>query len=113
MKNLLLIILLATAPLAHTSCSTAPVERVSQVHTLQAIGATADTAMKTAASLRKHDQITEEQWQKVAVFFDTRYQPAYRLAVAAVSADLSSAASPDLVNLAAQLAALVAELEKK
>lgn len=111
MRIIVLILALATAP-AFVGCHSAPTERVAQVHTLQALGATADAAMKTAASLRKNGQITEEQWKRIATFFDTRYQPAYRLAVAAVSADLSSAASPDLVNLATQLAALVAELEK-
>lgn len=113
MKSLLLILALLTAPLAFTACSTAPTERVSQVRTLQAIGETASTSMQVAAKLRVQGRISAEQWTRIADFHDTRYLPAYRLAVATVSADLSSVASPDLINLVTQLAALVAELEKK
>jgi hypothetical protein len=113
MKKLLLILLLAAAPLAPTGCSTAPSGRVVAVQTLGAIGISAKASINEAAQLLASGQITVAQFQKVASFYDSVYQPAYTLAVQAVRSDLSSVASPQLVGLAAQLAALVSQLTLK
>jgi hypothetical protein len=96
-----------------TGCTTAPSERTAAVRTLQAIGETARTSMEVAAKLRVSGKITERQWQGIAAFHDNRFMPIYRVSIAAVSADLSSPASPDLIAVVTQLAALVAELEKR
>lgn len=106
------VMLAAVLPSGFVGCSTAPTERVAQVRTLQAIGETAATSMQVAAKLRTKGLITAEQWNKVAAFHDSKFLPAYKLAIAAVSADLSTPASADLVGIVTQLAALVAELEK-
>ncbi len=112
MKNLLLILLLAVVPMAHTGCGTAPTERVATVKTLKAIGETVATAMESAARLRVQGVISEKQWQDIAAIHDNRFLPAYRLAVTAVSADLSSAASPDVLAVAGELINLVATYQK-
>lgn len=96
------------APLALTSCSHAPTERTSEVKTLKVIGASADASMKLATQLLADGKITREQWNKVAVFFDTKFQPAFGLAVSAVKSDLSAIASPEIVTLSVQLAGIVA-----
>ncbi len=96
-----------------TGCKTAPTERVTQVRTLLAVGESASTTMQVAAKLRVQGKISERQWQDLAAFHDNRYLPAYKLAVAAVSADLSTIASPDIINLVSQLAGMLAEMEKK
>lgn len=103
--------LLAAVPLAPTGCQTAPAERTTQVTTLKVLGASRDAAMKTAAQLLKDGKITWEQWDKIAKAHD-KFQTAYRLAVAAVKADLSSAASSDLMALWGELAALVTTFQK-
>jgi hypothetical protein len=111
MKNLLLLLILAVSvPLAQTGCSTAPSSRVSEVQTLKIVGATAKTGMNAATQLLKDGKITVAQWQKVATFYDTKFQLTFALAVAAAQSDLSSVASPDLLALAAQFASLVTEL---
>jgi hypothetical protein len=104
----------ATAvPLATTGCQQAPNERVQAVQTLRIIGQTAKTSMDGATQLLKQGSITVEQWRKVADFYDHKLQPTYALAVATAQSDLSTPASPDLIGLAATLAALVAELTAK
>lgn len=103
----LLALLMATAvPLAVTGCGTAPAGRVTEVKTLKAAGATADTAMKLAAQLYHDGRITADKWNAIADFHTQKFRPAYNLAVAAVQSDLTPA-SPELWALAGQLAALV------
>jgi hypothetical protein len=89
-----------------TSCATS--SQPVAVNTLKAVGLTAKAAMDASTQLLKQGSITVPQWQAVAAVYDTRFQPAYNVAVTAVQSDLSSVASPDLVNLAAQLTNLVA-----
>jgi hypothetical protein len=48
----------------------------------------------------------------LAAMHDNRYLPAYRLAVTAVRADLSSAASPDVLAIATELLNAVAAYSK-
>lgn len=98
-------------PVIETGCSLAPSQRSAEVTTLKVLGASVDASMKVAAQLLHDGKITWPQWQKLADFHDNKFQPAYNLAVAAVQADLSSVASPDLLNLAAQLASIVASYQ--
>lgn len=112
MKKLLILVLLAVAlPVAQTGCSTPPSARVVQVQSLKAVGQTAEAAVVLAAQLYQAKTITAQQANAVNVFYDTRFQPAFRLAVAAVNANLDSVASPDLVGLAQQLSSLVASYQ--
>jgi hypothetical protein len=91
-----------------TGCGTAPSQRVVAVQSLKAVGQSADATVALSAQLYRDGRITADQARGVMDFYDTKFQPAYRLAVSSVQADLSSIASPDLAALAAQLAALVA-----
>lgn len=68
--------------------------------------------MKVAAGLLRDGKITRAQWDKLAAFHDAVFQPAYNLAVAGVQADLSSVASPDILALFGQLAAIVASYQR-
>lgn len=113
MRTLFLALALACAALAPTGCNTAPSARVQEVKTLKAVGLAVDGTMQLAAQLYHDGKIDAALWQKIAVAHDTQFQPAYRFAVAAVQANLDSVASPDLVALAAQLAALVAPYVSK
>ena len=108
MKKFLLALALACAAISPTACTTAPTARVQEVKTLKAVGLAVDGTMQLAAQLYHDGKIDAALWQKIATAHDTQFQPAYRLAVAAVQANLDSVASPDLAALAAQLAALVA-----
>lgn len=92
--------------LAPVGCKTAPSERVQVVTTLKALGAARDTAMQVAGQLWLSGKIDDAQRDKIIDFHDNKFQPAYRIAVAGVQADLTLA-SPDLVNLFAQLQALI------
>lgn len=113
MRKLLFLLSFAfLTPFSFTACSTAPASRVTAGKTLEAVGASAQAAVSLAGQLYKDGKITQAQLQAVADFYDKNFQPPYRLAVAAVSADLSSAASPDLINLASQLAGIVAQYTK-
>ena len=109
MKSIRLLILalaVAIAPVAYQGCTTPPSERVQVVTTLKALGAARDTAMQVAGQLWLAGKIDDAQRDKIIDFHDNKFQPAYRLAVAGVQADLTIA-SPDLVNLFAQLQALI------
>lgn len=112
MKNLILVLLLAATPLVYQGCSTQPSARVVQVQTLKAVGTAAKTGMDAATQLLKQGSITVSQWQAVATFYNTRWQPAYGVAVASAQSDLSLA-SPDLANLLNQFLALVASYSTK
>lgn len=102
----LLAFVIAT-PLVQTGCQTAPDTRVIPAYTLLAIGQSAETAVALSAQLYKDGRLTAAQAREVVDFFNSKFQPVYRYAVAAAQSDLSSLASPDLINLASQLAQLV------
>lgn len=112
MKRLLSLLIFAAAlgalPLAHTGCQTAPNARVAQVQTLKAVGHSAEAAIQLTAELLRANRITADQARAAMDFYDQKFQPAYRVAVAAVRANFDSLASPEIVGLAAQLSALVA-----
>lgn len=112
-RLLIYAVILAFTAFETSSCSTAPSGRVQTVQTLAAVGLTAKSSINEAAQMLKRGEITVAQWQKVAKVYDTQFQPTYAVAVKAVRSDLSSVASPELVALAAQIAALVAQLTIK
>ena len=94
-----------------TGCQTPPSARVVEVQSLKAVGHTADAAVALSAQLYKDGQITAAQAREVLDFYNQNFQPSYRLAVSAVSANLDSIASPDIINLASQLSALVLKFQ--
>lgn len=97
---------------SQSGCVAPPSARVVQVQSLKAVGHSAEAAVSLAANLYATNRITAAQAREVMAFYDQRFQPAFRLAVAAVSANLDSVASPDLVALATQLSSLVATFVK-
>jgi hypothetical protein len=112
MTRLLLALCLACTPLAFVGCQTPPSARVVQAQTLKAVGEAAEAAVALSAHLYADGKITAAQARAVNAFFDAKFEPPFRLAVAAVKADLSSSASPELAALAGQLVALVAAYQK-
>lgn len=107
----LLFFAVVALPVATTSCSTAPSARVVQVQSLKAVGQSADAAVALSAQLYRDGKITAAQARQVLDFYDQKFQPSFRLAVAAVNANLDSIASPDLAALASQLSALVIQFQ--
>ncbi len=89
----------------------APSARVAQVQTLKAVGQAAEASVALSAQLYRDSRITPEQARYIADFYDKKFQPAYRLAVAAVNANLDSIASPDVAALASQLSSLVVQFQ--
>jgi len=100
-------------PVLQTGCSSSPDQRVQTVQTLKIVGQSAKTSMDAATQLLKQGNISVAQWESIASIYDSKFQPAYALAISAAHSDLSSVASPDLVGLAAQLATLVAQISTK
>ena len=112
MKRLLLILCLACTPLAFTNCTQAPSERVVFVQTLKSVGQTAETTVAMSARLYQAGDISPAQAYAVAEFYDKKFQPAFRTAVFAAKSNLDTVASPEVVELARQLSALVSSLTK-
>lgn len=99
--------------LAISGCGTAPAARTEAATTLRIVGLTAKAGIDSAALLLRDGQITPAQWSSLAGFYDLKFQPAYQLAVATARADLNSPAAPELLALAKQFSALVADLTAK
>lgn len=97
-------------PVYQTGCASGSSQQVNAVQTLKIIGQTAKSSMDASTQLLKQGSITVAQWQRIADFYDQKFQPTYSLAVAASRSDLSTIASPDLLALATQFASLVAQL---
>lgn len=97
-------------PILESGCGTPPDQRVRTVQTLKIVGQSAKTSMDAATQLLKQGTITVPQWQRVADVYDKQFQPIYSAAIATAHANLDSPADPQLLGIAAQLAALVAEL---
>lgn len=107
MKALFLSVLLLGCPIAAVGCKSAPSERVSEVRTLKGVGAAVSAGMRVSAQLLKDGKITRSQWDMIAKLHDTKIQPTFNLAVAAVQADLSRHASAELMALVGQFLALI------
>ncbi len=99
--------------IAPVGCGTPPSARVVQVQTLKAVGQSAEAAVTLTANLYAAKRISDAQARQVKDFYDQKFQPAFRVAVAAVKANLDSLASPDLQSLANQLSNLVASFANK
>jgi hypothetical protein len=111
-KLLLLVCLLAPVAIVAPGCSTAPSARVVEVQTIKSVGQAAEAAVALSAHLYADKVIDAAQARTVIDLYNGHFQPAYRLAVAAAHADLSTVASPDLADLAAQVINLVASYQK-
>lgn len=107
MKRIFLALCLAIAPIGLTSCATSPATQTAEVKTLLVVGASAKAGLDACTQLLKAGKMSVADYQKVAAFFDGKFQPAFRLAVAVAKSD-TAPASPDLLSLAAQFASLVA-----
>lgn len=112
MKKYLILLVLIFAPVFQTGCTTVPSARVVQVQTLKAVGHTAESAVALSAQMYRDGLITITQAMYINNLYDTKFQPAFRLAVTAVQANLDSIASPDLIKLAQELSSLVASYKK-
>lgn len=112
MRKLILILCLAIAtPLAVTSCQSSS-QQVIAVQTLKAVGQAAEIAVETSARLYGSRAITAEQARKVNDLYNLKFQPAYRLSVAAVQGNLETLAPEDLAKLASELVSLVRSFQK-
>lgn len=109
MKYLRFILLLGLlAPISlTTACHTSPNQRVNEVKTLKIVGASVDTTMKLAAKLYVDGKISQAQWATIADIHDHKFQPVFKAAVTAVQANLDSVADPALIQIAADLSALL------
>lgn len=85
-------------------CESAPSGEVVAVRTLAATGATAKAVVDAAARAYVAGHLSEERWLKVAHFYDHRFQPAFRLAVAL--ADTEQVATGEILALLADLQTL-------
>lgn len=114
MKKLITVLLMATlaiaAPVLQTGCQVPVDQRTQAYQTLRIVGQSAKASMDTATALLKQGSIRLDQWQRVATIYDTSFQPAFRLALDASMSNLDSFASPDLINLAGQMAVIITEL---
>lgn len=106
----LLGLVIIAAPIVETACTQTASTQQVEYKTLATVGLTAKTAMDAASSLLAQKKITVAQYQTIASFYDTKFQPAYKVAVQAARSDLSTIASPDVANLAIKLASLVTTL---
>lgn len=103
--TLALALVLAPAPLL-TSCSTTASQQVAR-QSLLATGHAAESTVRFAGRLFEDGKITADQLRSVVRFYDERFQPAFRAAVAVSRADLEQPAPPDVAALAAQLTTLL------
>ena len=100
-------------PVIYTGCSTVPSARVTEDQTLKAVGESAEAAVALSAHLYASGTITATQARQINAFYDTKFQPAFSVAVIAVNSNLDSVASPDLVSLAGQLSNLIISFQTK
>ena len=112
-KLCFLLALAFAAPVLVTSCAVSPKAQVYQVQTLKTVGQIAESALVLSAQLYGDKKITAAQAVAIATFYDAKFQPAFGISVMAAKSDLSSIASPDVILLASQLAAMVAQYQTK
>jgi hypothetical protein len=102
----LLALLFVPPLLVLPGCGTPPPARVAAVQTLKSVGQAAEASVALSAKLYAAGSLTAARARTVLDVYNGQFQPAFRLAVAAAKSDLAPA-SPDLINLAQQLADLV------
>jgi hypothetical protein len=112
MKKLLLILLLATAPLFPTGCSTPPSGRNVTVATLLVVGHTAEAALSLSAQLYADGKITNDQAYAVFDIYNNKFRKPYELAVVTAKFDKNAIAPAELMDIANKLTALVASYRK-
>lgn len=88
------------------SCSTPPSQRVVAGQTLKVSGQTAEALVVFSAQLYRDGKLSATDARRIADFYDTKFQPAYRIAVIAAKTDLQSPAPDDVLALLAQLQTL-------
>lgn len=105
MKAIYLFTLLSLSSLAglSTGCHTTQAQKQQ---TLAAVGLSAKLVVDSSAILLADGKITVAQFEKVAKFYDTRFQPAFRFALVAVNSDTTVPAPLHLVALLSELQAL-------
>lgn len=117
MKKLFTILALAffatAMPVYEAGCTTPPDARHTQYATLKAVGDAADGIVATSAHLYASGAITADQARSIKTLFDTKFHPAYLVAVNAAHTDLSTQIPENLIALASQLAALLQTYQTK
>lgn len=112
MKRLLFALALATAlPMATTSCQSDNAQLYA-VQTLLVTGQTAKATLDGAAIAVREGGITVQQWFVISAFYDTKFQPAYRLAVGAAHGDVTALSNQDVAMALSDFIALVNSLKK-
>jgi uncharacterized lipoprotein YmbA len=107
MKKLLLIAALSMPFAATTSCGCKTVPAQTQaVQTLKAVGYTGKAVIDGTWELRKQGVITEEKWARIALFYDERFQPAFRAAVRFAKSNVEAPAPIEIVSLLSELQTL-------
>lgn len=115
-RTLVLAAALLAAPvffLPLPGCKAPPNERVVAVQTLKSVGQAAEASVALSAQLYHDGRISAVQARQVMEFYDVKFTPSFRLAVIAANSNLDNIASPDVMNLATQLATLVANLQPR
>jgi hypothetical protein len=87
-----------------TGCGTT---QVQQAQTLEAVGVAAKLTIDTAAILLAENKISVQKFQDIARFYDNKFQPAFRIALAHVEGNTKNPAPLQLVSLAAELSNLL------
>lgn len=100
-------------PITQTGCSTPVDARHAQYATLKAVGDAADGVVATSAHLYASGVISADQANSIKTLFDTKFHPAYILAMNAAHTDLSTDVPQNLIAIAGQLAALLQTYQNK
>jgi hypothetical protein len=86
-------------------CKNVPAQ-TQAVQTLKAVGYAAKAIVDGAWELRKQGVITEEKWAKIALFYDTRFQPAFNAARKLAKKRLDAPAPVETLSLLSELQTL-------
>lgn len=100
------------APILTSGCQT-PTTQAVTVSTLKAVGHTAEAAVSLSAHLYADGLITEAQAFEIFDAYNKKFRPAYRLAVSAAKFDVNAIAPQELLAIANDLTALVAQYKGK
>lgn len=92
---------------ALTGCTTPVNQRVVAGQTIKAAGQAAEAALTLSAQLYAAGRISPAVARGHLDFFDQRWQPAYRVALAAVASDTGAPAPAQLLALLAQFQAMI------
>ncbi len=105
MKHLSLLLLFAVpTALTQSGCKQS---QQQQAQTLEAVGLTAKLTMDSAAIALREGKLSVEKWEKMAYIYDTKFQPAFRVALAQVEGNTKGVAPLALVAIANELSLLL------